>query len=75
MCIVRTDEFRKDAVWIALTSVLSRKQIADYLCTCRGFVPVRYLYLAALSSKATADFQPFNPLAYNEPRSADNPHH
>ncbi len=27
----RTDEFRKDAVWIALISGLTRKQIADYL--------------------------------------------
>ena len=29
MGTVRTDEFRKDAVRIALTSGLSRKQIAD----------------------------------------------
>ena len=31
MSTVRTDEFRKDAVRIALTSGLSRKQIADDL--------------------------------------------
>ena len=31
MGTVRTDEFRKDAVRIALTSGLSRKQIADDL--------------------------------------------
>jgi hypothetical protein len=31
MGIARTDEFRKDAVRIALTSGLSRKQIADDL--------------------------------------------
>jgi len=31
MGTVRTDEFRKDAVRIAVTSVLSRKQIADDL--------------------------------------------
>ena len=31
MGLKRTDEFRKDAVRIALTSGLKRKQVADYL--------------------------------------------
>ena len=31
MSTVRTDEFRKDAVRIALTSGLSRRQVADDL--------------------------------------------
>ena len=32
MGLKRTDEFRKDAVRIALTSGLKRKQVADGLC-------------------------------------------
>ena len=31
MGLKRTDEFRQDAVWIALTSGLTRKQVADDL--------------------------------------------
>ena len=36
----RTDEFRKDAVRIALTSGLTRLKQQNMRWTCRGFVPL-----------------------------------
>ncbi|CUH54117.1 hypothetical protein [Shimia marina] len=37
MGLKRTDEFRQDAVRIALTSGLTRKQVADDLGVCSGW--------------------------------------
>ena len=43
MGLKRADEFRADAVWIALTSGLTHKQVADD-CPSSGFLAPRAAY-------------------------------